>query len=195
MRKVLFVYILFFIVITIAIGVVARFLSYTQLLLLALAAIVVGVGLWIMLHRKYAAFAFITAAAVMIIVFISWIEVFLIFFEPISDYIPLLRINYIEKYAASHDGYYPIHGDVWETQSGTFIFGKENIFNDFPIEWTRKRYYVNGDKNLMMAWNSKSYGHIMKWRAVIFVGGEDRLISERDFKKLFKEQQGVKLIR
>jgi len=58
---------------------------------------------------------------------------------------------------------------------------------------TKKRYTINDNPNLMIAWDKESHGVVIKWRYVIFVGKKEKpeikMISEGKFQKLLKDQQ------
>lgn len=198
MKKKKLLYIFFFFVVIIILIALAQFISPMRLFWFGGVAMAVGIGLgWFIwkrkMLRKYSFFVFITVVAIGIVLCASIIEIVSLSIGTyLSDYMPILQTA-AEKYAASHDGYYPTYGDVLKVQSAAYIIGKDNVFGDyFPIEWTKKRYHINDDKNFLIAWSAETYGFMRRWRFVLAVGGEYGFVQEREFQTLLRKQQGVK---
>ncbi|MEW6104666.1 MAG: hypothetical protein AB1630_12790 [bacterium] len=102
-----------------------------------------------------------------------------------EDFLGGLR-NTIELFA-EREKYYPVeakevyHEDIKIKCS----------FTKAPYEWTKNRYKIGDSPNLMLVWDGKPHGFIFKWRNVIFVGKREvKMIPEKEFQKLLKEQQG-----
>ncbi|MEW6103668.1 MAG: hypothetical protein AB1630_07655 [bacterium] len=101
----------------------------------------------------------------------------------------------IEKYAETHNGFYPIYGDklVFSEKEKYWYWAGDKKLTNVSYQWTQKRYKVDDNRNFMIIWEKEPSGFISRWRYVIFVGEkkpELRRTPEGKFQKLLKEQQG-----
>jgi len=94
----------------------------------------------------------------------------------------------LQEYEINHGGILPCYTD--EISKGFSC-----PINNIPYQWTKRKYVINDDPNLMLVWDSKPHGVLFEWRAVVFIDTlknpdkELEMISEGKFQKLLKKQQ------